>query len=320
MRRPTPTRNPNLRLEKRTPDTGVEHFIADVEGERLDQAVARLRGGLSRSRGARLIDSGHVLVNGSVSKSSSNLHLGDRIDVDIPVEVKRPIEAQSIPISVLYQDEDLLVVDKPAGIVVHPAPGHDDGTLVNGLLALDPELRVGESHRPGLVHRLDQDTSGVMVIARNDRAMKSLQDQWASRRVIKVYRALTVGIPANAQAIIDAPIGRDPRNRERMAIVNRGRDARTDYSTIERFKGFAFLELRIWTGRTHQIRVHLASIGHPIVGDLVYGRAGLAVDRQMLHAWRLTFDHPTTGQEIIFEAPMPADFEDALSLLRSASP
>lgn len=223
-------------------------------------------------------------------------------------------------ISVLHQDDDLLVVDKPAGIVVHPAPGHDDGTLVNGLLALDPALRVGEAHRPGLVHRLDQDTSGVMVIARNDFAMKSLQDQWASRTVIKTYRALTIGVPANAQAIIDAPIGRDPRNRERMAIVNRGRDARTDYEIIERFKRFAYLELRIWTGRTHQIRVHLASIGHPIVGDAVYGRDSLPVPRQMLHAWQLTIDHPTSGQKCMFEAPIPADLEKALADLRVSLP
>ena len=312
-----PTNHPR---DKRTPNPVHEMFIADLEGERVDQAVARLSVGLSRSRGARLIDTGHVLVNGQITKPSNNLHLGDRIALEIPLEVKRPIAAESMPISVLYRDDDLLVVDKPSGVVVHPAPGHDDGTLVNGLLGLDPELRVGEAHRPGLVHRLDRDTSGVMVIARNDRAMQSLQDQWALRSVIKMYRALVIGIPANPQAIIDAPIGRDTHVRERMAIVHRGRDARTDYTIVERFHGYALLDVRIWTGRTHQIRVHLASIGHPIVGDSVYGRASIPVPRQMLHAWRLTITHPTSAEQCTFEAPMPQDFEEALATLRVSMP
>ena len=282
--------------------------------------MARLSVGLSRSRGARLIEGGHVLINGRATKSSNTLHIGDRIALNIPTEVVRPIVAESMSISVLYKDDDLLVVDKAAGVVVHPAPGHDDGTLVNGLLGLDPELRVGEAHRPGLVHRLDRDTSGVMVIARNDRAMQSLQEQWAARDVIKIYRALVMGIPTNTQAIIDAPIGRDTRNRERMAIVNRGRDARTDYTIAERFKSSALLDLRIWTGRTHQIRVHLSSIGHPVMGDPVYGHANAFVSRQMLHAWRLTIIHPTSGEQCTFEAPLPADFLGTLTALRAEVP
>jgi 23S rRNA pseudouridine1911/1915/1917 synthase len=206
-----------------------------------------------------------------------------------------------------------VVVDKPAGMVVHPAPGHVGGTFANAVLGLDPDGFVG------LVHRLDRDTSGVLVVARDEAALRDLQAQWQRREVEKVYLALVRGAPREPRATIEAPIGRDPRDRQRMAVVARGRAATTDYRVVERYRGATLLECRLHTGRTHQIRVHLASIGHPVVGDALYGRAEPTLGRQFLHAHRLAFRHPRTGEPAAFEAELPAELSAYLRGLESAS-
>lgn len=231
----------------------------------------------------------------------------------MPEPVDVGLSAEPIPLRIVHRDDAILIVDKPAGMVVHPAPGHPTGTLVNALLAADPDLVVGLGHRPGIVHRLDRDTSGLMVIARTDGAMARLRAQWSD--VHKQYLALVEGLPRQPVAAIDAPIGRHPRDRKRMAIVPEGRRAVSHYRVVESLKGRTLLEVRLETGRTHQIRVHLASIGHPIVGDAVYGRGG--TPRQLLHAARLAFHHPTTGALATFDSPLPPDFEAVLVESRS---
>ena len=213
----------------------------------------------------------------------------------------------------VHQDDAIVVVDKAAGMVVHPAPGHAGGTLANAVLGLDPGGFVG------LVHRLDRDTSGLLVVARDEPALRDLQEQWQRREVEKVYLALVHGAPRDPRATIEAPIGRDPRDRQRMAVVSRGRAATTEYRVVTRYRGMTLLECRIETGRTHQIRVHLASIGHPVVGDGTYGKADPVLARQFLHAHRLTFRHPRTGATVHFEAPLPDGLLAYLQQLESPS-
>jgi len=225
--------------------------------------------------------------------------------------------AEAIPLTIVYQDADLIVVDKPAGLTVHPAPGHPSGTLVNALLAACPDLQgISGSLRPGIVHRLDKDTSGLLVVAKNDRAMQSLQAQLKGREVHKTYLALVAGVPKPAEGQIEAPIGRSHRNRKKMAVVDGGRESTTRYRTREVINGRALLEVEPVTGRTHQIRVHLAAIGHPIVGDSLYGKRSPLVGRQFLHAAKLGFRMPG-GREIEFESPLPADLREALEALRA---
>ena len=204
-------------------------------------------------------------------------------------------------------------------MVVHPGHGHASGTLANALLALDPELRVGLAHRPGLVHRLDRDTSGLMVVARTDAALRNLQDQWSARETLKVYLTMVAGVPQQPTATIEAPIGRDPRDRQRMAVVAEGRPATSEYRVVEALGDHALLEVRIHTGRTHQIRVHLASIGRPVLGDATYGAAVKGLTRQFLHAARLAFHHPTTGDWVQFESPLPSDLAAFLERARRLS-
>ncbi len=293
-------------------------LTADRPGERLDVFLSRAVAGLSRSQARRLIDDGLVTVDGAPERPSYRLPDGARITAMLPPAEKVEPAAERIPLTIIYQDEDVIVVDKPAGLTVHPAPGHPSGTLVNALLALVPELtEVGEPLRPGIVHRLDRDTSGLIVVARNERARAELTRQIKAREVSKTYLALVQGVPKPPQGTIEAPIGRHPRNRKKMAVVAGGREAETRYRLREEIDGSALLEVEPVTGRTHQIRVHLAAIGHPVTGDAVYGKRSAIVERQFLHAWRLAFDLPSSGRRVEFESPLPADLRAALARLRS---
>jgi len=294
-------------------------LVADVAGERLDVFVARKLPEITRSRAQRLIDDGFVDVAGQRAKASLRLEAGQHVRVVVPPAAEAAATPEPITLDVIYEDADLLAVNKPAGMTVHPAPGHPASTLVNAILAHCGDLSgVGGVLRPGIVHRLDRDTSGVILVAKNDAAHNALARQLKDRTVEKVYVALVEGTPDPVEGLIDAPIARDPRNRQRMAIVESGREAVTAYRVVERLRGASLLEARPKTGRTHQIRVHLAAIGHPIVGDRLYGRASELVGRQFLHALRITFEHPRTGERMSLEAPLADDLSTALARLRHA--
>jgi len=299
--------------------TQTSELVADRGGERLDQFVARQLPELTRSRVQKLISEGRVAVAGARAKASLRLEAGQMIRVDVPVPAAAQAQAEAIPLDILYEDADLLVVNKPAGMTVHPSPGHASATLVNAILAHCDDLSgIGGVLRPGIVHRLDRDTSGVILVAKNDAAHRSLAQQLKARTIEKTYLALVEGTPRPPEGTIDAPIGRDPRNRQRMTVVEGGREATTAYRVVERCTGVSLVEARPKTGRTHQIRVHLAAIGHPIAGDRVYGHASRIVRRQALHALRIAFDHPRTGARVTFEAPLPSDFTHALDAARAS--
>ncbi|HSD67036.1 MAG TPA: RluA family pseudouridine synthase [Vicinamibacteria bacterium] len=306
---------------------------AEARGERLDAWLARQLPSLSRSRLRALIDSGHVHLDGARARPSARLRAGQVVRVDVPAPVPAEPLPEDIPIAVVYEDACLVVVDKPAGLVVHPGAGTSRGTLVNALLRHVRDLSgVGGVLRPGIVHRLDRGTSGLLVVAKDDETHRSLARQFAGRTVEKEYVALVLGSPARAAGEVDAPIGRDPVHRKKMSIrAPRGREARTSWRVDERFDGAALLRVRIHTGRTHQIRVHLAAIGHPVAGDAVYGggrtppsrsaaarEALLSLERPALHAARLAFAHPSSGERLTFEAPLPSDLEGVLARLRAA--
>src|SRR5918995_1554320 len=288
-------------------------------GSRLDRYVADQLPDLSRGTVQALIESGRVLVDGQQRKPKFRMTPGEGVSEEIPppqIDERLP---DPIPLPDIYEDPEVIVVDKPAGRVVHPAPGHPRGTLAIALLAHVPGISVGGSQRPGIVHRLDKDTSGLIVAAKTDRGRTALVSQWESRSVEKAYLALVSGSVADEEAIIDAPIGRDPKNRQRMAVVRSGRPAVTQFRAVERFPDATLLEVSIETGRTHQIRVHLAFIGHPVVGDQVYGRARLTdphLDRQFLHASALGFQLPN-GEALRLEAPLPDDLRAVLEELRA---
>ena len=290
-----------------------------VEGgvSRLDQYLAQLELGLTRSRLRQLIDSGDVLVNGAAAKPSHRVRPGDRVLVTVPPPRPPVAVAQDIPLAVVYQDSELVVIDKPAGVTAHPGPGHPDSTLVNGLLALCPDIQgIGGEIRPGIVHRLDKDTSGLMMAAKTEQAHLNLSRQIKDRAVEKGYLALIEGVPSPDAGTIDVPIGRDPRRRIRMAVTAGGRESRTSYQLVEQAGRHSLLELQLHTGRTHQARVHLAWLGHPLVGDAVYGRPSRLLARHFLHAHRLAFAHPATGEPLEFRSPLPEDLLAALDATR----
>jgi len=296
-------------------------LIVDRSGERLDLFIARRRPELTRSRIRRLIDEGLVTVDGAHAKASARVSEGETVALVVPPTAEAELEAEAIPLSIIYQDNDILVVDKPAGLTVHPAPGHPRGTLVNALLAAHPEMReVGDALRPGIVHRLDKDTSGLIVVAKNERAQAALQAQLREREVKKAYVALVRGVPEPREGMIEAPIGRNPKNRKKMAVVADGREATTKYRVVEVIGGgqYALLQVEPVTGRTHQIRVHLSALGHPIVGDATYGGRSKVIGRQFLHAAKLAFAMPPSQRMIEFESPLPADLREALEELRGA--
>jgi 23S rRNA pseudouridine1911/1915/1917 synthase len=290
-----------------------------VPGLRLDQFVAVAVPDLSRTEAQRLIKAGRVWVNQRPAKSAYHVSIGDRVQIAVPAPPPRSVKPEVIPLHVLYEDADLVAVDKPAGMVVHPAHGNTSGTLVNAALSRWPEMRrVTGEERAGIVHRLDKDTSGVIVLAKTPSALKSLQEQFKARSVRKRYLALVDGIPASSTGIISAPIGRDPHQRKRMAVTRSGRPSETRYRLIEDLKSHALLSVEPLTGRTHQIRVHLAWLGYPVTGDTLYGhrRPTLNISRPFLHATELQVDSPSTGARLCFVAPLPPELEEVLSVLR----
>jgi 23S rRNA pseudouridine1911/1915/1917 synthase len=290
--------------------------VQGEDGKRLDVFIAARCLGISRSQARRLIDEGLATVNRRPARASYLVRAGDMIDIRVsPSEAPAP-RPEAIPLRILYEDGDILVVDKPAGMAVHPGAGRTRHTLVNALLARYPDLTgMGEALRPGIVHRLDKDTSGLLLVARNERAHAELSRQLKEHLVEKRYLALVTGRLEPAEGVIEGDIGRDPRNRKRMAIVEGGRPARTAYRVIERLDGYSLVEVAPSTGRTHQIRVHLAGVGHPIAGDALYGRRSPLVGRQFLHALRIAFSHPADGRPVSFESPLPDDLAEALRLL-----
>ena len=302
------------------PDTIIT-LQADAR-ERLDKFVTARVPTLSRSSVQRLIEEGCVTVNGVLKDAASKVGRGDAIVVRIPPPRPATIEAEAIPLTIVHEDSDLIVVDKPAGLVVHPAAGHAGGTLVNAVLAHAPDLRgVGGETRPGIVHRLDKDTSGLIVVAKHDASHRDLQRQFKARTVRKAYLALVEGRLQPAEGIIDAPIARDRLHRKRMAVAMDGREARTPYRLIRighaGDKTYSLVEAYPETGRTHQIRVHFAWMGHPLVGDTVYGRKKptLPISRHFLHAARLTLRLPSSGEERTFESKLPEDLARVLDAL-----
>ncbi len=282
-------------------------------GERLDVFLAVTFPDISRSRIQKLIASGNVTVNGSHAKVSSRLVAGQELRMVIPSPAPSRVEAEAIPITVVYEDSDMLVVDKPAGMLVHPAPGQINGTLVSAVLSHCPSLSgVGDVRRPGIVHRLDKDTSGLIAVAKNDLAHIHLSKQFKDRTVLKVYLALVHGVVLPAEAVIDAPIGRHPGDRKRMSITTSGKSATTQYRVKQQLRDKALLEVKPITGRTHQIRVHLASVGYSVVGDGVYGKKHTGLDRHFLHASVLRLRVPSTGEFTEFKSNLPQDLNDLL--------
>ena len=292
----------------------------ELAGNRIDKTLPNLDKNLTRVMSQKLIEQGNVKVNGKNVKTSYKLNENDKVEVEIPEVKEVSIEAQDIPVEVLYEDNDIIVVNKPKGLVVHPANGNLDGTLVNALMKICKGTLsgIGGEIRPGIVHRLDKDTSGVLIVAKNDKAHLALCEQIKNREVKKTYLALTRGIIKENEATINMPIGRSTTDRKKMAVVKTGKEAITHFKVIERFKENTLLEINLETGRTHQIRVHLSQIGYPIVGDMVYsnGKNKFGVQGQMLHAWKIKFTHPITGKEMEIEAPLPQYFEDVLKKLK----
>jgi 23S rRNA pseudouridine1911/1915/1917 synthase len=301
-----------------------------LDGVRLDRCLAELHPEWSRSRVRKLIDGGYVAFEGRPARAAAVVRTGLKIVVDEPPPETLTTEAEAIPLDILHEDEDLLVLNKPAGLVIHPAAGNPKGTLVNALLHHCKDLSgIGGVERPGIVHRLDKDTTGLMVVAKSDRAHLALSIAFRQRRMDKTYLAVCYGVPREGDGVVDAPIRRHPSERQRMAVARDGRAARTLYHLEERFGGASLLSCRLVTGRTHQIRVHMAHIGHAVVGDTLYaGRqwrnlpdpearaACRDFPRQALHAWRLGFVHPVTNEQVVFEAPPPADMAGLIAALR----
>lgn len=289
--------------------------------KRLDIYIADEIEELSRTTVQRLIDEEKILVNGKKQKSSYKPEVGDEINIDIPEAHEAILKAQDIPVPVVYDDNDIIVVNKPKGMVVHPANGNPDGTLVNAILAIckDSLSGIGGEIRPGIVHRLDKDTSGLLIVAKNDVAHIKMSKQIQDREVIKKYIALVKGVVAENEATIDLPIARSTKDRKKMAVDPKGKNAVTHFKVLKRYDKYTLLELKIDTGRTHQIRVHMSYIGHPVVGDGVYssGKNEFNVEGQMLHARYLEFRHPITGKELRLEAPIPEYFEEVLKDLKN---
>jgi 23S rRNA pseudouridine1911/1915/1917 synthase len=308
-----------LKSSHSTPSPDAETLQVSESGVRLDQWLVTERPHLSRSRWQDLVREGFVMVNGEQVKPGARLRAGDTVTYREPAPVQTESAApEEIPLQILHEDADLIVIDKPAGMVVHPAAGNWHGTLVNALLHHCGELSViGGEHRPGIVHRLDRETSGCLVVAKNDAAHQSLAKQFAGRSVRKIYLALAAGKFRQQSGTIEAAIGRHPVERKKMAVITkegRARAARTSWRVRQEIAvpgGIGtVVECTLHTGRTHQIRVHLKHLGHPLLGDAVYGRRA-GFPRQMLHAWQLGFTHPRTGKEMTFRAPIPEDFRAA---------
>jgi len=304
------------------PEATTISFVVEEGNKRLDKVIRDRVPGLSRTQGQRLIEAEQVTVDGRPRKPAYRVQIGERVTVVLPPAEPEPVvRPQPIPLDIIHEDEQLLVLNKPAGMVVHPAPGHPSGTLVNALLAHCPPIaQVGPRERAGIVHRLDKETSGVLVVAKQETALAALQEQFRNRQVEKTYLGLVQHRVQPPEGIIEVPIGRHPGDRQRMAPLAEGKYARTRYHAVEFFQDHTLLELHPYTGRTHQIRVHLSWLGYPVVGDPTYGHGdqGLLQNRHFLHAYRIRFAHPATGEEVAFQAPLPVDLEDVLDQLRSS--
>ena len=295
-------------------DTSKKYtYTVETGGTRLDKYVSEVCPDLTRSQAEKLIEQGNITVDGKPAKTGLKLVASDKIDVTIPPPPPTELTPEEMPLKILYEDNDLMVLDKSAGLTIYPAPGHPEHTLINYILAHYPPLaEMSGSPRPGVVHRLDKDTSGVMIVAKNSKAQLNLATQFASRSVLKEYIVLVKGHLSPERGIIEAPIGRDTHNRQKMAIVAGGREAKTEYKVLKYYEGYTLLEVRIYTGRTHQIRVHLQAIGFPVAGDPTYGVKVPFINRQFLHAHKLGFHLPSNGEWVEFTAPLPPDLENAL--------
>ncbi|MEE1037329.1 MAG: RluA family pseudouridine synthase [Oscillospiraceae bacterium] len=295
-------------------------LYADIPGERLDAFLARCAEGLSRSAAQRLIEEGQVRRNGKPGKKNDKLNIGDSVEYTIPEPKEVDIRPTQMQLDIVYEDEDVLVINKPKGLVVHPAAGHQDDTLVNGLLyAMGDDLSgINGELRPGIVHRIDKDTSGLLAVAKNDLAHTMLASQLKDHTMARTYEAIVCGSFREDSGTVDAPIGRHPSDRKKMCVIERNsKNAVTHWEVVKRYRGYTHIRCRLETGRTHQIRVHMAHIGHPILGDTVYGRKKpeLGQDSQCLHAGALCFRHPRDGRPVMVFAPLPKYFEDVIAKL-----
>ena len=297
----------------------MENIIVEEENIRLDSYIAGKYKDLSRTMIQKLIENGEILVNGQKKKISYKVNINDKISINIPEPEKTDLKPQNIPLEVIYEDNDIIVVNKPKGMVVHPANGNPDGTLVNAIMAISKNSLsgIGGKIRPGIVHRLDKDTSGIIIVAKNDKAHINLSKQIKDREVKKIYIALVKGAVNENEATIDMPIGRSTKDRKKMAVRKDAKQAITHFKVLKRYLNYTLLEVKIDTGRTHQIRVHMAEIGHPVVGDIVYskGKNEFGVVGQMLHAKSLDFTHPTTGKKMHLEAELPQYFKEVIEKL-----
>ena len=295
-------------------------LYADIPGERLDAFLARCGEGMSRSAAQKLIEDGHVLRNGKPGKKNDKLNTGDAISFDLPEPKEVDIKPTEMPLDIVYEDEDVLVINKPKGLVVHPAAGHQDDTLVNGLLhAMEGHLSgINGELRPGIVHRIDKDTSGLLAVAKNDLAHTVLASQLKDHTMARTYEAIVCGSFREDSGTVDAPIGRHPTDRKKMCVTLRNaKEAVTHWEVVARYRGYTHVRCRLETGRTHQIRVHMAHIGHPILGDMVYGhkKPELGQDSQCLHAGQLCFRHPRDERPVMVFAPLPEYFRKVLEKL-----
>lgn len=294
----------------------MKETVVEMQNGRLDKVCSEIFSDYSRSQIKQLLDGGNITVNGKTEKAKYKVKSGDMIRLEEPETKTLELRPENIPLDIVYEDDDVIVINKPQGMVVHPAPGHDEHTLVNALLYHCPLSTINGTFRPGIVHRIDKDTSGLLMVAKNDKAHRSLAKQLKDKTNIREYVALVHGRIAEDEGTINAPIGRSLKDRKKQAVVKDGRNAVTHFEVLKRYRDYTFVKCILETGRTHQIRVHMKYIGHPLVGDPLYGpKKTIKGNGQFLHAGKLGFVHPTTGKLLIFEAPLPKIFQECLEKL-----
>lgn len=294
----------------------MKETVVEMQNGRLDKVCSEIFSDYSRSQIKQLLDGGNITVNGKTEKAKYKVKSGDVIRLEEPETKTLELRPENIPLDIVYEDDDVIVINKPQGMVVHPAPGHDEHTLVNALLYHCPLSTINGTFRPGIVHRIDKDTSGLLMVAKNDKAHRSLAKQLKDKTNIREYVALVHGRIAEDEETINAPIGRSLKDRKKQAVVKDGRNAVTHFEVLKRYRDYTFVKCILETGRTHQIRVHMKYIGHPLVGDPLYGpKKTIKGNGQFLHAGKLGFVHPTTGKLLIFEAPLPKIFQECLEKL-----
>lgn len=294
----------------------MKETVVEMQNGRLDKACSEIFSDYSRSQIKQLLDGGNITVNGKTEKAKYKVKSGDVIRLEEPETKTLELRPENIPLDIVYEDDDVIVINKPQGMVVHPAPGHDDHTLVNALLYHCPLSTINGTFRPGIVHRIDKDTSGLLMVAKNDKAHRFLAKQLKDKTNIREYVALVHGRIAEDEGTINAPIGRSLKDRKKQAVIKDGRNAVTHFEVLKRYRDYTLVKCILETGRTHQIRVHMKYIGHPLVGDPLYGpKKTIKGNGQFLHAGKLGFVHPTTGKLLIFEAPLPKIFQECLEKL-----